>query len=66
MKSQNGRADKVFGKTIVAYLKIVPGLHLAESRRTAYKRGYERQDNKQSDAENFILTSMYVVYKVHW
>ena len=57
--------DKVLGETIVAYLKIVPGLHLAELRKTAYKKDYQRQDNKQSDAKNCILTSMYVVYMVH-
>jgi hypothetical protein len=66
MKSHNGSADKVLGESIVAYLKIVPGLHLAELRRTAYKKDYQRQDNKKSDGENCILTSMYVVYMVHW
>jgi len=66
MKSQNGSAYKVLRETILAYLKIVPGLHLAELRRTAYKKDYQRQDNKQPVAENCILTSMYVVYMVHW
>jgi hypothetical protein len=66
MKSHNGTADKALVETIESCLKTAPGLHLARLRRTVYKKYYQRRDNEQSDAENFILTSMYVVYVVHW